>query len=54
MPMASYAGIPQNVMSKGAITAAALIPAKPVPMPAPALAIKQTIIFNKFSSKISP
>ena len=44
IPTASYAGIPRNVTSIGVITAAALIPAKPVPRPAPIPARKQTII----------
>lgn len=37
---ASYAGTPKKATSIGPITAAALIPANPVPMPAPAPARK--------------
>ena len=44
MPTASYAGIPKNVISIGLMTAAALMPAKPVPKPAPSPARKHTII----------
>ena len=35
MPTAIYGSMPRNVMSIGLMTAAALIPAKPVPSPAP-------------------
>ena len=35
IPTAIYGSIPRNVISMGLMTAAALIPAKPVPSPAP-------------------
>ena len=35
--------MPKKVMSMGLMTAAALMPAKPVPSPAPMPAIKQTM-----------
>ena len=35
IPTAIYGSIPRNVISIGLMTAAALIPAKPVPSPAP-------------------
>ena len=35
MPTAIYGSIPRKVMSIGLMTAAALMPAKPVPSPAP-------------------
>lgn len=47
MPTASYVGIPTKVASIGVITVAALIPANPVPIPAPALAMMQTKIVFK-------
>jgi hypothetical protein len=43
IPTASYAGIPRKAISTGLIAAAALIPAKPVPIPAADPAKKQTI-----------
>ena len=43
IPTAIYGSIPRNVISIGLMTAAALIPAKPVPSPAPMPAIKQTM-----------
>jgi hypothetical protein len=46
IPTASYAGSPRKVISIGLITAAALIPANPVPSPAPIPAIKQMKNFN--------
>ena len=44
MPTAIYGSIPKNVISIGLITAAALMPANPVPRPAPIPAKKVTII----------
>ena len=44
MPTAIYGSMPRNVMSIGLMTAAALIPAKPVPSPAPTPAKNVTII----------
>ena len=49
MAAASYAGSPRNVMSIGLMTAAALMPANPVPSPAPMPAIKQMINLNILS-----
>ena len=43
MPTAIYGFIPRKVISMGLMTAAALIPAKPVPNPAPIPAKKQMI-----------
>ena len=45
MPTAIYGSISRKVMSIGLITAAALIPAKPVPSPAPRPAIIHMMIF---------
>ena len=49
MPTAIYGSISRKVISIGLITAAALIPAKPVPSPAPIPAIKHTINFKNIS-----
>ena len=49
IPTATYGSIPRNVVSIGVITAAALIPAKPVPSPAPIPAKNVTIIVIKSS-----
>ena len=46
IPTAIYGSIPKNVMSIGLITAAALIPAKPVTRPAPIPAKNVTEIIN--------
>ena len=46
IPTAIYGSIPRNVISIGLITAAALIPAKPVPSPAPIPAKNVTRIVN--------
>ena len=48
IPTAVYAGTPKKVTSIGVITAAALIPAKPVPRPAPRPARRQTNNFIIF------
>ena len=47
MPTARYGSIPRKVTSIGVITAAALIPAKPVPRPAPMPAKKVTIMVKR-------
>ncbi len=47
--MHHYAETPKKEASIGPITAAALIPANPVPMPAPAPARKHMNIFNNSS-----
>ena len=41
IPTAEYGSIPRKATNIGVMTAAALIPAKPVPRPAPIPAIKQ-------------
>ena len=46
MPTAMYGSMCRKVMSMGLMTAAALIPAKPVPRPAPMPAKKVTSTVN--------
>ena len=53
MPTARYGSMPRKVMSMGLMTAAALIPAKPVPRPAPIPAKKQTSTVIKMCMETS-
>ncbi len=46
MPTASYGSMPKNVISIGLMTAAALMPANPVPKPAPKPASRHTSTFS--------
>ena len=54
IPTAVYGSIPRNVTRSGVITAAALIPAKPVPRPAPSPAKRHTRTVNTVSISITP
>ena len=46
MPTASYGSMPKNVISIGLMTAAALMPANPVPKPAPKPASRHISTFS--------
>ena len=49
IPTAAYGPTPKNVIRMGLMTAAAPIPANPVPNPAPMPATTQTINLNNIS-----
>ncbi len=51
---AMYGSTPRNVTSMGVMTAAALIPANPVPSPAPIPAKNVTSMIFSISKKIAP